>query len=569
MRRAHISVDTPWHPAFLRVLVDHLPVLVYVRILSGPEHGSTCLWNATAEIATGYPATAVLGRRPSDVFCPDLARVMDAMDSSMLANPMVHNQADVAFTRSDGQVLHMHCASLPLFDQSDQPRYLLGIAQDISLIRQQTRALVTNQAELAAAYHASPLGLFQTDAQGRCGYVNRRYESIAGLAQESTRGYGWLQAIHPQDRIQLFRAWRDATRGGAIAQQDFSFQVNLRFVHAGGRIVWASMKTAPIVIDGAIQGYSATVDDISERVQHEQAMAESEQRLRTVADTLPALVAWVDSDLHLRFANKAWEDQYASPGEPLRDKALSEFLDPAEYHSLLPHLQRALAGERVVFERESGANEHYRCVESTFIPQLTEGRRVAGLHLMVQDVTARKLEQARLQRLAEMDSLTGLYNRDGFRRRMQAALDKSAREQTLLAVMFLDLDYFKAVNDSYGHHTGDLMLQAFAGRLCQALRASDTIGRLGGDEFTVIMEDLAREADAEAIALKIVQAVQTPFFLNGVTVSIGVSVGLAFCRNGNVDPNVLLQKADAMLYGAKQDGRNLYKVARLEDVNAA
>jgi diguanylate cyclase (GGDEF)-like protein/PAS domain S-box-containing protein len=443
------------------------------------------------------------------------------------------------------------------------------IAEDIALVREKTRALALSQAELSAAYHASPLGLFQTDAAGRCSYVNRRFEMICGRPQAATRGFGWLQAIHKQDRIKLFCAWRDACQRGQANPADASFQVNLRFMHGAGRMVWASLKTAPIVIDGEVQGYSATVDDISDRMQHEQALAESEQRLRTVADTLPALVAWVDSDLHLRFANKAWEQEYALPGQPLRDKPLQEFLDPAEFHALQPHLQRALAGERVVFERESGANENYRCVESTFIPQIAEGRRVAGLHLMVQDVTARKLEHFRLQRLAEVDSLTGLYNRDGFRRRMNAALEKSAREKSLLAVMFLDLDYFKSVNDTHGHHTGDLLLQAFAGRLTQALRASDTIGRLGGDEFTVIMEDLAREADAEAIAIKIVQAVQTPFFLNGVTVSIGVSVGLAFCRSGNVDPTVLLQKADAMLYDAKQEGRNLYRVARLEDVNVA
>lgn len=569
MRRPPYSVDTPWHPAFLRVLVDHLPLLVYVRVLTGPEQGSTCLWNATAERVTGYPATAVLGRRPADVFCPQLAAVMDAMDRRMLSHPTEIDQPEVSFTRVDGQVRTMHCISLPLLDANQQPRYLLGLAQDITEARKQSRALTANQAELSAAYHASPLGLFQTDARGACSYANRRFESIADLSQTATRGFGWLQAIHAQDRIKLFQAWRDARLRGQRQAEDACFQLHLRFVHADDRVVWTSMKAAPIIIDGLVQGYSATVEDISERVLHERALAESEQRLRTVADTLPALVAWVDCDLRLRFANKAWEDEYAPAGQRLRDLPLHECLAPAEYQALLPHLRRALAGEKVVFERESGVDEHYRCVESTFIPQIAEGRRVAGLHLMVQDVTARKLEQFRLQKLAEMDSLTGLYNRDGFGRRMHRALERSAREHTLLAVMFLDLDYFKSVNDTHGHHTGDLLLQAFAGRLNQALRASDTIGRLGGDEFTVIMEDLAREADAEAIAIKIVQAVQTPFFLNGVTIRISVSVGLAFCRNGNVDPTVLLQKADAMLYDAKQEGRNLYRVARLEEVSAA
>ena len=567
------------YSALLRILVDHLPVLVFVRCLTGPNKGTTCVWNATAELATGYPASQVLGRATREAFQPALAASLEALDRRMLADPMVLDQPDVPFHRPDGQTRLMHCICVPLFNEHDQPEFLLCIAQDMTGQRQKSRALAARQAALSAVHDASPLGLFQADCQGRCTHVNRRFELISGLSQQAACGHGWLSAIHPQDRHKVFASWRAYRHrlAGAAAQTEShahpgaaeAFQLSFRFRHTNGRIVWASMKTAPVIVDGRIHAWSGTIDDITAHVQNEQLLAESEQRLRTVADTLPALVAWVDRDLRLRFANRAWEDEFARPGQDIKNLLLADLLDPLQYQALLPQLQRALAGEKVVFERELGAADEYRCIESTFIPQYSEQEgQVVGLHLLLQDVTASKLEQLRLQRLAELDSLTGLYNREGFKKRMTAALAGSATRHSLVAVMFLDLDHFKQVNDTWGHHTGDLLLQAFARRLTQSLRTSDTIGRMGGDEFTVIMEDLPAEEYAEAIANKIVQAVQTPFYLEGANISISVSVGLAFCRNGNVDPNVLLQRADAMLYDAKQDGRNLFRSARPDRITA-
>ncbi|WP_151446489.1 sensor domain-containing protein [Lacisediminimonas profundi] len=448
---------------------------------------------------------------------------------------------------------------------------LLLAASCLPLYRRQARALRTKQAELTAAYDASPLGLFQTDPDGRCTYVNRRYEAISGMPATRALGNGWIQAIHPQDRIKVFSAWRQSSVADAdgVAGRRGNSQMSYRFVHADGRIVWASVKTAAIVVDGKVQGYSGTVDDITARRKTEQALADSEHRLRTVADTLPALVAQVDAELRFRFNNLAWEKQYRIARDAMREMKLEDLLGPDEFRQALPWLEQALAGNTVTFERESGSGENYRCEESTCIPQFGEDcRTVIGFHMMVQDISARKLEQCRLRQLAEMDGLTGLLNREGFQKKLACAVARSRNEQSLIAVMFLDLDHFKCVNDSYGHHTGDLLLQAFAGRLSQALRTTDTIARLGGDEFTVVMEDLARQEDAEAIALKIVQTVQTPFVLEGVSVTVGVSVGLAFCHAGNMDPGVLLRRADAMLYDAKQDGRSVYRSAPPEQCSA-
>lgn len=554
-------------PMFLQSLIDHLPVLVFATKLTGADRGRICVWNRTAELVTGYNAADVLGNSPNQVFPDAMARMHQENDSCMLADPMVMENPEVQFIRPDGETGTLHVISVPLFDADDRPEYLLGIAEDITRSRRQALALRTKQAELTAAYDASPLGLFRTDPHGYCTYVNRTWEKISGLSAEQALGNGWIRAIHPQDRIIVFRTWRQSASLDAESLSSRTCQATYRFVHADGQIIWVSAKTAPILVDGRIQGYTGTVDDVTARMESESALADSERRLRTVADTLPALVAYVDSDQRFRFNNLAWEEKYGGTRAALKGRSLAEFFGVRAYAEIAPYVARVLQGEKLSFEQEEETQQGYICMESTYIPQLGEtGKTVIGFHMMLQDISARKLEQYHLRQLAQIDSLTGLLNRDGFNKKLELALDSSREAQSLLAVMFLDLDHFKSVNDTHGHHAGDLLLKAFAGRLSQALRSTDTIARLGGDEFTVVMEALSRPEDAELIATKIVQLVQTPFVLEGINITVGVSLGLAFCQSGSCSGEAVLQKADEMLYCAKHAGRNIYRAAPMEKI---
>jgi len=198
----------------------------------------------------------------------------------------------------------------------------------------------------------------------------------------------------------------------------------------------------------------------------------------------------------------------------------------------------------------------------TYIPQTgDDGTTVIGFHVMRQDVTSQKHEKKRLLKLAQVDALTGLANRAGFMQKLAASMEQNVAEDRLMALMYMDIDHFKPVNDTYGHQVGDALLKAFSARLVQTLRASDTIARLGGDEFTIIMEKLARPEDASILAEKIVKAMQLPFELGEVTVSVSASIGLAYFRDGEIDPDALIKEADRLLYQAKEGGRNTYRAA--------
>lgn len=173
------------------------------------------------------------------------------------------------------------------------------------------------------------------------------------------------------------------------------------------------------------------------------------------------------------------------------------------------------------------------------------------------DITERRAAEQHLKFLAHNDPMTGLPNRSLLQDRLAEALKRSGRAKTLLAVMFLDVDHFKSINDRYGHGVGDEVLQEFSRRMLDSVRATDTVARLGGDEFIILMEELSSSNDAEKIARKIHQRMSAPFLINGQhSIAVTTSIGLATCTAGGATATALLKAADDALYRAKQAGRN-------------
>jgi diguanylate cyclase (GGDEF)-like protein/PAS domain S-box-containing protein len=174
------------------------------------------------------------------------------------------------------------------------------------------------------------------------------------------------------------------------------------------------------------------------------------------------------------------------------------------------------------------------------------------------DITQKKENERRLEHLAHHDALTDLPNRSLFRDRLQQAIRKAARDDQALALLFIDLDRFKEVNDSLGHVAGDQLLVEAARRITACVRNSDTVARLGGDEFIVILQDVADRDSAAGIAREVIEALATPFDLGQDTVSLSASIGIALCPDDAEDPDALTDAADQAMYDAKALGRNRY-----------
>jgi diguanylate cyclase (GGDEF)-like protein/PAS domain S-box-containing protein len=271
------------------------------------------------------------------------------------------------------------------------------------------------------------------------------------------------------------------------------------------------------------------------------------------------VIVITDAAGQLRFASPAAERTFGIHPDDLVGRSLLEVWPDGDRERLAAFIAEvATTPGRVVGPVEVAVQvgERRSTLESVG-SNLVDDTAINGLALNFRDVSERKALEEQLRKLAFHDPLTLLANRSLFWNRVEHALALAQRSGTQVAVMFLDLDNFKNVNDSLGHDAGDRMLQAAAQRLVKATRPSDTVARLGGDEFAILLEGIVREADAERVATAITTSFRTPLQLDGRDIDTSVSIGVACSQPGD-DTEQLLRNADIAMYGAKAAGKARY-----------
>jgi diguanylate cyclase (GGDEF)-like protein/PAS domain S-box-containing protein len=450
-------------------------------------------------------------------------------------------------TADDGAVL-WHAVITDITGRKTAELELTRSHAILEILNEQLRA---RQAELAAVNDASPLGLFRTDRAGRCTYTNKAYGAITGLTLATARNDGWGAALHPQDRAAAMAAWDEAVRCASRYEQD------QRYVHADGSEVIARVVAAPMQVDGVCTGFVGTADDITLRRRNTEALRDSEKRLRMITDNLPVLIAYIDKQLRLQFANATIESWlHISPADA-QGRRFEDIVGPGNYALRLPYLLRALAGERVEFEMLVTNGGVVRHVQTTYVPDQDSDGNVHGVYTLSSDISALKQTQLQLQALARYDTLTGLPNRYHLNQTLTEAVARSQRSIDHLAVLFLDIDHFKQINDTWGHAAGDAVLVEFGNRLKATVRVTDIVARLSGDEFIVLLEGLTLTEQAHEVAHKILAALAEPVAWSGRSIAMSASIGIAYGHTKNLTPTDLLGLADKALYRAKQAGRNV------------
>ena len=308
---------------------------------------------------------------------------------------------------------------------------------------------------------------------------------------------------------------------------------------------------------GAFKGYRGVGTDITARKRSEQALRDTAAQLRLFADNIPAMTVSLDANLRYVFVNKRFADFFGFDPAEIVGKHLREVIGEESFREIEGYFAQALQGYPVTYQRKRKlANGEYRHLEAKLLPHVGDQGKVVGCFALTTDITEHKLTEERIQRVAHHDSLTGLPNRLLFNDRLEHAISLAKRDSRQFALLYLDLDKFKPVNDALGHAAGDELLQAVAARIRHQVRESDTVARVGGDEFTVILSDIARREDAQTVATKIIAALTTPFQLGSQKqrVDIGTSIGIALYPADGRDADALVEAADAAMYGAKQIG---------------
>jgi diguanylate cyclase (GGDEF)-like protein/PAS domain S-box-containing protein len=310
-----------------------------------------------------------------------------------------------------------------------------------------------------------------------------------------------------------------------------------------------------------VEAFSVVMRDITFDLQARMELQRSESILNVVAANLPARVAVVDKAQRYLFTNDAFDRWIGQPSAHTVGRHAREVIGEAEYARRQLHIEAALAGHHSMFESEFSGRTGSQFFETTYVPFNNAEGEVAGFVALSQDITAHRLERQKLLDASLTDVLTGVLNRAGFDLRIHEAVDRAQREERQLALLCIDLDGFKPVNDAHGHAAGDALLSAVAKRLQRILRPNDVLARLGGDEFGIVLPDVKDVLAAQAVARKIVSTLGEPFQIDTKAVCIGSSVGVALVAHGNETVQALMHRADAALYQAKRAGRGRFEVA--------
>jgi diguanylate cyclase (GGDEF)-like protein/PAS domain S-box-containing protein len=309
--------------------------------------------------------------------------------------------------------------------------------------------------------------------------------------------------------------------------------------------------------DGGQEFFQAIIRDLTEREETGRQLRESEQRFREVIEMTPSGYVLASADGRILDVNPALCALAGHARATLVGRELGELFESFPWASLAPGED----GEHAV----QGVEATIRHADGHLLHVLFNGSARRGfdgaLHSvtgLMTDITDRKLAESRLRELATHDTLTGLPNRALLHERLQHMLDACPRGATV-AVMFLDLDRFKEVNDSFGHEHGDALLCEVAGRLRQALRPDDVIARLGGDEFVVAAPCVSGQDGAATVAAKLLEVLTSPVRVGGQDVIIGASIGISMFPQNAATRELLFQTADTAMYRAKAAGRNRYR----------
>lgn len=424
---------------------------------------------------------------------------------------------------------------------------------------------------LDVLFSDSPLGLVVFDRELRYVRVNRTYARWLGLAREEIEGRP-LAEVLPEIAAQVEPHMREMLRTGEAV-------VGLEATGLGGRTFRSSRY--PVRDDtGAIVGIAAIIDDVSElkAAQAELARALGAERetrafLDAVLDHAPLAIVFVDRDLRYRLVNREATSSRGISAEEMLGRTPGEVF-PELAAQIEPAMRRVLeTGEPITNESltaelppGSGRIRHY--LLSRYPVRAADGE-ILGVASMRTDVTELKRLEERLEALlrseraarrqveaaAATDALTGLANRPAFSRRLARALAGARASGGAAALLFLDLDDFKAVNDSLGHGAGDALLRAVGARLSAAARENDLVARIGGDEFVVLLDDLSPDsaaATASAVERRLHDSLRAPFALPGGRVEIRASIGAALYPREAGDADALLALADARMYEAKR-----------------
>lgn len=449
-------------------------------------------------------------------------------------------------------------------DEQGRALRMLGTVQDITARKRAEAGMAESEARYRSLVTAMAEGVVVQDAQGRISFCNDAACTLLGLSREQLLGLVSMDA-----RWQAVKENGEPLPGDehpamlTLATGQPLDRVVMGICHPDGERIWLTVNARPLLVPGDDQphGVVTTFADITSAKNAQL----SSQLAEAVVNSTSQPIVVTDAGGFIVQANPAFclLAGYAADeiiGRPVGSVMHSGQQNPDFYQTLWQRLRQEGNWEGEVWNRRRTGEVVPQWLAITAIrSQGGQVERYVGIYM---DITEHKRREESMWKAANYDHLTGLPNRLMFQDRLQAGIARARRQESCLGVLFIDLDRFKQINDTYGHRAGDTVLQTVSRRMAECVREDDTLARIAGDEFTVLLQNLKSPEQVEQIAAKLLVAATLPIDLDGETVSVSCSIGYTVFPDDDLAGERLVEQADQAMYRVKQRGRN--GIARFE-----
>lgn len=533
----------------LEAIVENIPVMVFLKRASDLRFE---LFNRAGEELLGYSRSDLLGKGNYDLWPKEQGDCFTAADREVLASKEATVIHEEPIRTASGETRYLDTWKVALCDEDGEPTHLLGISIDITERKQAEKALHESEGKLRGLYELSPLGIALTDMQGRYIEFNGAFQKICG---------------YPADELKALDYWKltpkkyeaaEARQLESLERTGFYGPYEKEYIRKDGSLVPLQLNGMLLTESDGQKYIWSIVQDITGRRQDE-----NNQRIAATAFESQESLLITDTQGVILRVNKAFTETTGYTAAEIvgqTPRLLKSGRHNAEfYREMWETIHRTGKWQGEIWDRRKNGEIYPKWLSITAVKG-DDGvvTHYIGSHT---DITERKAAEEEIHLLAFYDPLTRLPNRRLLTDRIKQALASSARTRRAGALLLIDLDDFKSLNDTLGHDIGDLLLQQVAQRLTFCVREGDTVARLGGDEFEVILEDLSGQALetaelVEIVGQKILAALNQTYQLGTLEYRSSCSIGATLFNGHQSSIEDLMKQADIAMYQAKKAGRN-------------
>ena len=520
-------------------------------------HGNLVLCNSAFARLLGYTMSEMAGINNRDLQTPEAAVHVFNTFNEVYRTGVPAKGVDWAMLRKDGSAVLGEGSVQLVRNRNGEAVGFRGILRDVTAHRQMQQALRESEEKYRSILETIEEAYYEVDLKGNLVLCNGAFCRMLGYKAEELIGKNNRSFQPPEAATTVFSIFNQVYRSGMPAN---SFDwVMLR--KDGSRVLGEGSVQLVRDYQGNVTGFRGILRDVTERRRVEQALRESEARFRALTH-LSSDWYW-EKDAELRYTRmegrheKAKSIQNSFVGKRPWETELEVITDGGwqAHRSVLD--AREPFRDVVMFRELADGRPYYINVSGE--PVFDGTGMFSGYRGVSREITDQKMAEERIKHLATHDALTGLPNRVMFSHLLTTAIPLAQRQRRSLAVLFIDLDRFKFINDTLGHEAGDKLLKKVTSRFKKALRASDVIARFGGDEFVVLVQDLSDTKHVVTIARKILSAAIRPVTLMGRECRVTASIGIAMYPQDGDNEQSLMKNADIAMYFAKEEGKNNFQ----------